>query len=358
MTVMCSVAVVFLFTIVLANAKDLARSTISELHGRIVGTALKVRRFSSYKRRPQAPLLGRRLQGWMLSAQRPRSKHIVTTAAGSSTLTVLGSLHTRRGRHAGSHAAAAKCPGSWEDVLVHAEKRGIGDALKRNDTIESEYRRYRSWLAQQGMVNHEYVLQNEPWEENAGIAFSPNMFPYETEPNISHWVLWHHPEQVAGDSELEPSAELMLVCELLGTEIAASEGHPNMTADSAYPWGPRKDEIVLFQNLPEKRSIQQVAHAHCFLRPRCDTAGQRLAHELARRRARWQSRSPWLKHLRVQSAGSELSGKSLTTLHHIITSPAMVLSCLIAGSSVAFVFRACCRKQSTVPVAEQSLLAA
>jgi hypothetical protein len=38
-------------------------------------------------------------------------------------------------------------------------------------------------------------------------SLEPNLVPYFVDP-ATHWVLWHHPDDLPGDTELEPAAEL------------------------------------------------------------------------------------------------------------------------------------------------------
>ena len=53
----------------------------------------------------------------------------------------------------------------------------------------------------------------------------------------------------------------------------------------------RDEEALIYQNLPELRSLPTIAHSHVFLRPLTPV----LARGLERRRAAWRARSPWLK---------------------------------------------------------------
>eukprot|EP00747_Dinoflagellata_sp_TGD_P169700 gnl/TRDRNA2_/TRDRNA2_199372_c0_seq1.p1 gnl/TRDRNA2_/TRDRNA2_199372_c0~~gnl/TRDRNA2_/TRDRNA2_199372_c0_seq1.p1 ORF type:complete len:313 (-),score=29.64 gnl/TRDRNA2_/TRDRNA2_199372_c0_seq1:441-1298(-) len=232
-----------------------------------------------------------------------------------------------QGRHGQILQPPKRRIATWSDVRMGRVERSTGS--------ESLYQRYRAWLEKHNLDSHGYLLKYEPWEHN-GVSFVPNIFPYEMENSISHWVLWHHPEQLAGDTELQPDDERTLVCELLGKEVAAAAGHPDVHGDSACAWGPRDDEIVVFQNTPEMRSIPTIAHAHCFLRPRADAAGKRLECVLNERRMNREAQSPWLQHV------AELSTKGMLFVQSplaVATSmPAAALLSLFVGSGVAFAF--------------------
>jgi len=189
---------------------------------------------------------------------------------------------------------------TWDDVRATAANPS-GPGLERSPEAASDYRRYRDWMRRRGMDSHANVLKHSHWEPN-GVAFTPNLLPYDLERGISHWVLWHHPQQLAGNSRLNAKDECDLVRELLGREVAVAEGYRHVRGNFARAWGPRADEIEVFQNVPGKRSIPTIAHVHCFMRPRNDADGAVLSHVLEERRLDWERMQPWLKGDMMQSA--------------------------------------------------------
>ena len=70
----------------------------------------------------------------------------------------------------------------------------------------------------------------------------------ETDPR--HCLLWYHPDSIPGTDDLQP--ELYMT-------------HLRIFLPSL-----RADEVVAFQNLPQFRSVPQMAHAHVFLRPQAE----------------------------------------------------------------------------------------
>lgn len=63
-----------------------------------------------------------------------------------------------------------------------------------------------------------------------------------------------------------------------------------------------EDEVIAFQNLPQFRSVPQMAHAHVFLRPRSDATAKALASLRFERRIR----SPWAEAERLGGRASEV----------------------------------------------------
>ena len=61
-------------------------------------------------------------------------------------------------------------------------------------------------------------------------------------------------------------------------------------------------ELLAFQNLPQFRSVPQMAHAHVFLRPRSDATAAALATLRRQRRMR----SPWAEAERLGGRGDEV----------------------------------------------------
>ena len=116
-----------------------------------------------------------------------------------------------RGRASRSSWHMHMAPSSWEGVAVHASdqagEREAGRGLGRRPEVEQEYTVYKDWIAEQGLDNHRYVVKITEWEQQGGgaaVALEPNLVPYDLEPGISHWVLWHHPDSCAGSTEVRP----------------------------------------------------------------------------------------------------------------------------------------------------------
>ena len=63
-----------------------------------------------------------------------------------------------------------------------------------------------------------------------------------------------------------------------------------------------EDEAIAFQNLPQYRSVPQMAHAHVFLRARTDATANAIAALQAERRIR----SPWAEAERLGGRGDEV----------------------------------------------------
>ena len=184
---------------------------------------------------------------------------------------------------------------SWSLVTKYAAEQGVSWGVERRlAESDAEYAKYKEWCMAQGLDNHEYVVNFTPWEAS-GFALTPNLAPYHTAPQISHWVVWHHPDRMPGDTDLVQADELELVRDLLAADMASTVGHGAASSEELRAWVPRPDELALFQNTPDMRSIETIAHSHCFFKPLDDAAGARLAGALARRRARWEEMSPWLK---------------------------------------------------------------
>ena len=173
-------------------------------------------------------------------------------------------------------------PCSWAGIAAYAAdqaaERSAGRGPHRKPEVEAQYNVYKQAIAAQGLDNHGFVVKNARWQQlgdtAAKAALEPNLVPYFVDP-ATHWVLWHHPDDLPGDTELEPAAELALVQRLLGDSCA-----------------PRDEEVILFQNIPAQRSIPTIAHSHVFIRPLDDEHGHRLARRLDQEYSAWRARSP------------------------------------------------------------------
>eukprot|EP00929_Paragymnodinium_shiwhaense_P003346 TRINITY_DN10381_c0_g1_i2.p1 TRINITY_DN10381_c0_g1~~TRINITY_DN10381_c0_g1_i2.p1 ORF type:complete len:248 (-),score=45.35 TRINITY_DN10381_c0_g1_i2:67-810(-) len=186
--------------------------------------------------------------------------------------------------------------------------------------------------------------------------YSAKLAERKKEAGVEHWNLWYHPGKTPGtaDLELQEGAEvevLMLppgVCEkefvlakrgdaggfvgcvctvrrcratndleltvdIDGRLITVGSGDLARSKSPAR-WaaclrhtreflpGLRDDEVVIFQNIPELRSVPTIAHAHVFVKPRSDETREALQ----RLRQLWRLRSPWAEHERLGGRGSEV----------------------------------------------------
>ena len=114
------------------------------------------------------------------------------------------------------------------------------------------------------------------------VALEPNIVPYHVATDIEHWILWLHPDDTPGDTDLDAAA--------LPHQVRAFV--PSL----------REEELIAFQNLPAFRSVPQMAHAHVFLRARSDETAAALATLRMERRIR----SPWAEAERIGGRGDEV----------------------------------------------------
>lgn len=200
--------------------------------------------------------------------------------------------------------ASPTCP--WDAIQAYAADQEAEAAAqrgpRRTSAIAERYRRYSAWCASRDHTGVDLILATAVWipadadgptELGAGvgslarhaltIALEPNIVPYHLDPGIEHWILWYHPASLPGDSDLDSSLFVPLVRRFL----------PSLQAT---------DELVAFQNLPQFRSVPQMAHAHIFLRP-CTTA---TAGAVAALRAERRLRSPWAEAERLAGRAAEV----------------------------------------------------
>ncbi|CAE8646034.1 unnamed protein product, partial [Polarella glacialis] len=125
-----------------------------------------------------------------------------------------------------------------------------GRGPQRPAEIDERYKRYFRWAQGRGHTGAEYIVLTGQWRcEPFGpwVALEPNIVPYSVDPGIEHWNLWYHPGTTPGSTDLDVEAALR---------------HLRLFMPSV-----SEDEVVIWQNLPEFRSIPEVAHMHVFLRP-------------------------------------------------------------------------------------------
>jgi hypothetical protein len=246
---------------------------------------------------------------------------------------------SRRRREAQCESAA-----SWEVLQAYAEDQrrevAAGRGPRRDQTIDERYRRYFSWAKGRGHTGAEYITLTAKWCcEHGGpwVALEPNIVPYDMDPGIEHWNLWYHPSTTAGTADLDMQ---------VGAKVEIRNGADTRkgTVRSVRGWAadstcivavttddgevvtvPRSEirpqgwaavlqhvriflpklqdeEVVIFQNIPELRSVPEVAHAHVFIRASSSTtqaALRRLRHD-------WQMRSPWAEAERLGGRGCEV----------------------------------------------------
>ena len=173
----------------------------------------------------------------------------------------------------------------WEELRLHAlhqsEQYAAGKYPIRSPQGDAQYEVYKAWCSERGISNSEYVLKYVQW--HAGVAFEPSLAPYHLNEGLEHWILWHHPRSMSGDTNLGKEQELKLALTLLTAEGA------NLS----------RADIICYQNVPPLRSLPTIAHSHVFLRTARLPKPSRLA--IARMRSLWHQRSPWLRHLSSKS---------------------------------------------------------
>lgn len=185
-------------------------------------------------------------------------------------------------------SSSPTCP--WESIEVYAknqaEEAAANRGPRRTEAIEERYQRYSRWCSSRGHTGVELILATAVWLTVSGdvqVALEPNIVPYHLDAGISHWVLWYHPSTTLGTTDLDP--------ELIPAHVRLFL--PSLRVE---------DEAIAFQNLPQYRSVPQMAHAHVFLRARTDATANAIAALQAERRIR----SPWAEAERLGGRGDEV----------------------------------------------------
>ena len=174
---------------------------------------------------------------------------------------------------------------SWKWLHAFSQNQIAMPPPVRSSAETARYAQYMHWCTERGITNAEYVLKYVRWKEGA-LALEPSMVPYRLEPGLQHWILWHHPDKsVPGDATLLPCKQSALVQAMIAQELAHKVEASALSGS-----------ILCFQNIPERRSIPAIAHAHVFLR----TENPDVLKLMARWHAEWLQRSPFLS-----SAGLE-----------------------------------------------------
>jgi len=180
---------------------------------------------------------------------------------------------------------------SWDAIRMYAADQAAEAAAsrgpRRTESVQERYRRYVAWCASRGHTGVELVLATAVWREvgwlQYRVSLEPNIVPYHVDPGIEHWVLWYHPDDTPGDTDLDSSLFTAHVRVFL----------PSLQEE---------EECIAFQNLPQFRSVPQMAHAHVFLRSQTGATAAAVTALRAERRLR----SPWAEAERLGSRGAEV----------------------------------------------------
>jgi cytidine deaminase len=226
-------------------------------------------------------------------------------------------------------------PATWECILAYANDQACeaaaGRGPSRTSDVEERYRRYKLWCTERQHTGVELVLATSIWRdvELKGrpllrVALEPNIVPYHCSEGIEHWVLWYHPDRTSPDTDL-PQEQIH---ELVLTFLQLT-----------------KDELVGFQNLPQFRSVPEMAHAHVFLRP-CEEASKAALRQLRDKR---RLRSPWCEAERLSGRGAEVGydeekgshARKRKQLH--VASDLETMRAVTVPLSLRAMGRACCK---------------
>jgi len=232
---------------------------------------------------------------------------------------------------------------SWEILQANAADQRREMAAKRLPVrapeIDERYRRYFAWSKTRGLTGPDYLTMTARWRCAAGgpsVALEPNIVPYHLDLGIEHWNLWYHPFTTPGTMDLnmqagsiveftstgtrgrvesvrgwaaDPACKIAIVIESTGETVIVARSEVCPIGWAAVLQHVRvflpdlqEDEVVIYQNIPELRSVPQIAHAHVFIRPR--SAATRTA--LKRHRREWMMISPWAEHERLGGRGHEV----------------------------------------------------
>lgn len=232
---------------------------------------------------------------------------------------------------------------SWEVLEAYAaDQRGevaAGRGPRRAPEIDHRYQRYFAWSKERGVNAPDYLAMTARWKCVAGgpwVALEPNIVPYHLDAGIEHWNLWYHPSTTPGTMDLDMQAGSIVEFASTGKrgqvksvrgwaadptcviEVFAEDAGDTMvvTRSELRPVGwaailqhlrvflldVQDDEVVIFQNVPEMRSVPQIVHAHVFIRPKTNSTRDALK----RHKREWTLVSPWAEHERLGGRGSEV----------------------------------------------------
>ena len=167
---------------------------------------------------------------------------------------------------------------SWKLLKAYADDpMAFADDTKvfsRDESAQKFYDEYKAWCKARGLSTSEDVQQSVEWVQPGRcqhrVCLEPNWAPYRLESPIEHWVLWHDPDAVKGDTELHPEVEKIIIRAILGDAF------------------PNDSHIVVFQNIPSRRSLHAIAHSHIFFNV---AEGTELERALSEIRVRWEERA-------------------------------------------------------------------
>ena len=178
--------------------------------------------------------------------------------------------------------------GTWDSLTRFAANPTGSEEqwapFARKAEAQRTYDDYKAWCEARGVSVAEDIVDSVEWVDACSAAshrvgLEPSWAPYNLASDIEHWVLWHHPNDIPGHTDLAPSSEEAIVKELLqrfgGTATAR----------------PEEDQLVTFQNIPLRRSVSDIAHSHVFFRLKDGASDTELELTLSMLRRRWQQRA-------------------------------------------------------------------
>lgn len=110
------------------------------------------------------------------------------------------------------------------------------DTIAREPSISKKYREYRGTIKD---IN-QHIMENM-FPNSEPYCLTDNMFPYWTESNVQHDILWVNPEVV----------DMKLIMNKNWIDERLKELLPNK-------------QLVVFMNLPNNQTVRMVPHYHVF----------------------------------------------------------------------------------------------
>ena len=103
-------------------------------------------------------------------------------------------------------ALSGQPPATWRQIELFAINPTIANSVYApRRTLEMEAR-YRQYLNNPCAV---YNAESMLFVQNGSYSLTPNIFPYNLEPGIRHYVLWYHPRVPAQLRGLKQSLILL-----------------------------------------------------------------------------------------------------------------------------------------------------
>jgi hypothetical protein len=125
---------------------------------------------------------------------------------------------------------------SWDKLVTHDNNPPVG-TLHRDPIHDDAYNVHRAVLFAKGISVEKHIVENVM--NGSTVALTPNEFPYLTEPDIKHLVLWMLP-----GSEMTHEEAKSYVSKALNTSL---------------------QNVVLFENMVANKSIKAIPHFQVFL---------------------------------------------------------------------------------------------